>query len=113
MSASIKIPTQRAKRVVLALSSMEGRGVARKGLRVAVGKKRRAMIAGVLMSASAANACWMIEGILAVVVKIREALWCCELGVGESAYPVDRHNRLTEVNKPPRFNRASRHQFDN
>ena len=94
MSPSIKIPTQRAKRVVLALSSMEGRGVARKGLRVAAGKKRRAMMAGVLMSASAANACWIIEGILAVAVKICEALGCCELGVGESAYNTQLKNYL-------------------
>ena len=94
MSPSIKIPTQRAKRVALALSSMEGSGVARKGLRVAVGKKRRAMMAGILMSASAANAYWIIEGIQAVVVKICEALRCRELGVGESAYSTQLKNNL-------------------
>ena len=69
MRARIKTPTQRAKRVALALSSREGRGVARKALRVAFGKNRRAMMAGVLMKASAAKAYWIIEGIAASALQ--------------------------------------------
>ena len=60
----MKIPMQRARRMVVSLSSMDGKGDARKGLTVADGKKRRPIIAGVLMNASNAKAVWIIEGIV-------------------------------------------------
>lgn len=57
-------PRLRARRVVVALSSREGRGVARMGVRVWVGKKRRARMAGRLRRASRAKAVWIIEGMV-------------------------------------------------
>lgn len=60
----MKIPTQRASRMAVSLSSMDGKGDATKGLIVADGKKRRPSIAGVLIMASNAKAVWMIEGIV-------------------------------------------------
>ena len=59
----MKIPTQRASRMAVSLTSTEGKGDARKGLMVADGLKRRAIMAGVLIRASNAKAVWMIEGI--------------------------------------------------
>ena len=59
----MKIPTQRASRMAVSLTSTDGKGDARKGLMVADGLKRRAIMAGVLIRASNAKAVWMIEGI--------------------------------------------------
>ena len=59
----MNIPTQRASRMTVSLTSTDGKGDARKGLMVAAGLKRRAIIAGVLIKASKAKAVWMIEGI--------------------------------------------------
>ena len=66
----MKVPTQRASRMAVSLSSMDGKGDARKGLIVADGKKRRPIIVGVMIRASNANAVWMIEGI------VKEDVWC-------------------------------------
>lgn len=57
--------------MAVSLSSTDGRGDARKGLRVAEGKKRRATTEGVLIRASNAKAIWMIEGIAKEVVWSR------------------------------------------
>ena len=70
----------------MALSSIEGSGLARKGLRVALGKNRRAMMAGVLMRASAAKAYWIIEGMMAVLVQNWEAVRDSKLRVGGLAH---------------------------
>ena len=53
----------------MSLSSTDGKGDARKGLIVVDGKKRRAIIAGVLIRASNAKAIWIIEGI------VKENVW--------------------------------------
>jgi len=60
-------PRLRARKMEVALSSRDGRGEARKCLRVALGKKRREIMAGRLTRASRANAVWIIEGMVGIV----------------------------------------------
>ena len=62
------IPRQRARRTAVSLSSIDGRGEARKCLRVWEGKKTRAMIPGVFRKASSAKAVWMRDGMVETAV---------------------------------------------
>lgn len=65
-----KIPTQRASRMAVSLSSMDGKGDASKSLTVADGKKRRPTTAGMVIRISNAKAFWMLEGIVKEGCKI-------------------------------------------
>lgn len=67
----MQAPTARARRTAVSLSSIEGRGEARKFLRVWEGKKMRAIMPGTFRSASMANAVWINEGMVEAVVEVR------------------------------------------
>lgn len=69
----MQTPTQRANSVAVSLSSTDGRGEARKLLRVWDGKKTRAMIPGMFRQASRAKANWIVEGIVMAVVDWKSA----------------------------------------
>lgn len=63
-------PRERAKRVVVALSSRLGRGEARKCDTVWVGKNVRETMPGILTRASSNKALWMMDGMFGSVKNV-------------------------------------------